>query len=293
VVTLEEPVSFFSNGLRLAGVVHRPSATAEPRPAIVVSGGFGGVKELRLPEICRGLASAGFLALRFDYQGFGESEGERWRLIPYEQAQNIRDAVTFLRTRADVDDGRIAAYGNGWGGAPAIWATWLEDDIRCLVLTATPGSGERWLRSQRSPGAWASFLERLSVDRAARVSSGRSEAVPSDEIMVPDKRTDHEHRQSDTKLVWRPRLPLESAEAVIDYDAAPFLTQLGGRPVLFIHCERDALVPLDESRRNFELASGPKDLLILDGAEHHDIYYPPWKDVAMAAAVDWLRKYLA
>jgi uncharacterized protein len=292
-VSSEQAVSFFSGGLRLAAVVHRPASIA-PRPAgIVVSGGFGGVKELRLPEICRGLAAAGFLALRFDYQGFGESEGQRWRLIPYEQAQNIRDAVAYLRQRDDVEPSRVGVYGNGWGGAPAIWAAALDSSIRCLVLTATPGDGERWLRSQRSPDAWASFRERIRADRAARVVSGQSEAVPSDEIMVPDKRTDQEHRKSDAKLEWRPRISLESAEAVVDYDAAPLLPKLIGRPVLFVHCEADALVPLDESRRNYDLAPGPRELLILEGAQHHDIYYEPWQDTAMAAAVSWFRRYLA
>jgi hypothetical protein len=32
--------------------------------------------------------------------------------------------------------------------------------------------------------------------------------------------------------------------------------------------------------------------MILEGAEHHDIYYEPWSGRAMAAAVAWFREYL-
>lgn len=288
-------VGFHSNGVQLQGVLHLPVAavpSGHGHPGIVVAGGFGGVKELRVPTICEGLADAGFVALRFDYQGFGESEGARWRLIPYEQAQNVRDAATFLAETPEVDPSRIGAYGNGWGGSPTIWAGALDEGIRALVLTATPGNGRRWLRSLRSPEEWQTFLDRLADDRAARVRTGRSVAVPSDEIMVPDRRTNEEHRKSDTRLDWRPMIPLESADAVLDFDAEPLLLKLAGRPILFIHAGSDALVPLAESEQNFRSATDPKRLMILEGAEHHDIYYEPWSSKAMAAAVAWFREYL-
>lgn len=292
---IEEEVVFHSNNQRLAGVLHRPAVT--PRagaPGIVVSGGFGGVKELRVPIICAALAAAGYVALRFDYQGFGASEGIRWRLIPLEQAQNIRDAVTLLECTDGVDPARLALYGNGWGGAPALVAAASDPRVRCLVCTATPSNGERWMRGMRSESAWNTFTARVATDRRARVLTGVSETVASDEIMIPDPRTHQEHGKSDANVgnQWRPCLPLASAEAVIDFQPEREVDRVSPRPLLLIHCEHDALIPLEHSQRLYERASQPKELLVISGAEHHDIYYSPWREQAMDATLTWYGRHL-
>jgi pimeloyl-ACP methyl ester carboxylesterase len=289
-----EEVTFFSNGYELAAALHRPRGPASGLavPAIVVAGGFGGVKELRVPEICSDLAAAGFAALRFDNQGFGRSEGPRWRLLPLEQADNIRDAAAFLATTEGIDPNRIGVYGNGWGGGPALWAAAIDDRLRCVVVTAAPTNGRRWMRAMRSDRDWSAFLGRLDADRLDRVRSGTSTAVPSDEIMLPDRRTNLEHSKSDARITWRARMPLESAQAVIDFAPELVIDRIAPRAVLFIHCERDALVPLAESEAGYARAGEPKRMVVIEGAEHHDIYYPPWRDDAMAEAVNWYEEHL-
>jgi hypothetical protein len=289
-----EDVRFFSNGYELAGVLHRPAAVpGQPgSPAIVVAGGFGGVKELRVPEICVDLAAAGYGALRFDNQGFGSSAGPRWRLLPLEQADNIRDAAAFLATTEGIDPGRIGVYGNGWGGAPAIWAAAHDRRLQCVVVTAAPTNGRRWLRSMRTDNEWVAFLERLAADHLLRARTGQSTAVPSDEIMLPDRRTDLEHRKSDARITWRARMPLESAQAVVDFAPELVIDRIAPRGVLFLHCERDGLVQVAESEAGYAAAGNPKRLVVIPGAEHHDIYYPPWRNDAMAEAVAWYEEHL-
>ncbi|MHB8672994.1 MAG: alpha/beta hydrolase [Candidatus Limnocylindrales bacterium] len=286
-------VVFYSNGCRLSAVLHIPVPSSTRRvPGIVVAGGFAGVKELRVPTICDGLAAAGFVALRFDYQGFGESEGTRWRLLPNDQVQNVRDAAVFLAGVDEVDASRLGVYGNGWGGAPAVQAAALDERLRCVVLTAAPMNGRRWLASMRSDEEWERFQRRLTSDWPQRVATGTSEAVPSDEIMIPDARTDQEHRKSDGRLTWRATLPLETAQAVLDFRPEEVVGRISPRAILFIHCEKDTLVPLAESEAGFSRAGMPKRLVVLKGAQHHDIYYPPGRAKAEAAAVNWFRGHL-
>ena len=105
----ERWISFFSEGSRLIGNLFMPSGIepGEKRPGIVLCHGFTGVRQLMLPDYARLFAEAGFIALIFDYRGFGESEGPKWRLIPLEQVDDIRNALTWLATQPEVDTQRM------------------------------------------------------------------------------------------------------------------------------------------------------------------------------------------
>ena len=95
----ESMVSFQSQGLRLAGAVRTPAdmKAGERRPAFLVLHGFGsnkGAENVLGP--CGALESLGYVTMRFDMRGCGESEGERGNLLCLDQVQNTRDACSFL-----------------------------------------------------------------------------------------------------------------------------------------------------------------------------------------------------
>ncbi|MDX1777809.1 MAG: alpha/beta hydrolase, partial [Thermodesulfobacteriota bacterium] len=84
---MEKKIHFYSGpGLKLAGVLEIPDGrtAGEPGAGIVLCHAGTGTKEAFLPEVSRWLVSNGYTVLRFDYRGFGESEGNESRLIPWE-----------------------------------------------------------------------------------------------------------------------------------------------------------------------------------------------------------------
>jgi predicted alpha/beta hydrolase len=50
------------------------------------------VKDLYLPDNARVLTEHGYVALTFDYKGWGESEGPRSRLAPYSRVADVQAA---------------------------------------------------------------------------------------------------------------------------------------------------------------------------------------------------------
>src|SRR5580704_39665 len=107
---MEEAVAFQSSGLKLTGVLHTPSdlKPRERRAAFMVLHGFGSNKSSsNCVGPARMLAQWGYVALRFDMRGCGESEGERARVICLEQVSDTRNALTFLATQPQVDPRRI------------------------------------------------------------------------------------------------------------------------------------------------------------------------------------------
>jgi uncharacterized protein len=121
----EERVAIPSAGLRLAGVVRIPQGAApcERRAAFLVLHGFGSNKNsqnvLRPANV---LDALGYVTLRFDMRGCGESEGQPGRVICLEQVEDTQNALTCLARHRAVDPDRIGVIGTSFGGAVAVYA---------------------------------------------------------------------------------------------------------------------------------------------------------------------------
>jgi len=107
----EQSVSFTSQGMKLAANIHTPAGMkkGERRPAFIVLHGFGGNKDAgNVLKPAKWFLDQGYIVMRFDFRGCGQSEGQRGNIICLDQVQNTRDAVTLLQRRPDVDPGKIA-----------------------------------------------------------------------------------------------------------------------------------------------------------------------------------------
>jgi pimeloyl-ACP methyl ester carboxylesterase len=270
-------VAFYSDGCRLDGLLYSPEglAAGERRAGVVLCVGYTYLKSLVMPDIARALVGAGYVALVFDYRGFGDSEGPRWRLCPEEQVRDVRAALTFVAAEPQVDAGRLAVLGLSLGGSNAVAAAALDSRVGAAVAIEAMGDGERWLRGQRRYWEWREFEARLREDRTARVHSGRSARVDPLDIVLPDPDS-----RAFLEAAYReyPQmkcdLPLETAEALVEFRPEALVDRIAPRPVCFIHGAEDRLVPADEARRLFARAGEPRRLAILPGMGHFDWVMP-------------------
>ena len=84
--------------------------------------GFGNNKDsANSINPCNLLTRMGYVTLRFDFRGCGQSEGEAGMVIPLEQVEDTQAALSYMATRADVDPERIGVVGSSFGGAVAIY----------------------------------------------------------------------------------------------------------------------------------------------------------------------------
>ena len=70
-------------------------------PLIILCHGFCGIRNVLLPCFANAFTEAGFATITFDYRGFGESDGERGRLVPAMQTEDIR-GLTLSGTKTHV-----------------------------------------------------------------------------------------------------------------------------------------------------------------------------------------------
>jgi pimeloyl-ACP methyl ester carboxylesterase len=140
----DESVRIAANGFNLAGTVTRPSTPARRYPAVVLIGGSGPADRdgmvAGIPvvgQVAKALVDAGFLVVRYDKRGIGQSGGRPETATLADYADDARAVVNYLRKdRNDVDDDRIAVVGHSEGAWVALQLGAATDDVKALVLVA-------------------------------------------------------------------------------------------------------------------------------------------------------------
>ncbi|MCX7858851.1 alpha/beta fold hydrolase [Chloroflexus sp.] len=270
-------VQFYSAGYRLDGLLYTPRGlpAGERRPGVVLLVGYTYLKTMVMPDIAKVLNAAGYVALVFDYRGFGESEGPRGRLLPLEQVADARAALTFLSEQPTVDPNRLAVAGISLGGAHAITTAATDERVKAVVAIEPPGNGARWLRSLRRHWEWTQFLARLDEDRRQRVRTGVSAMVDPLEIVLPDPDSRAFLEQVSAEFPqMKITVPLESAEALIEYAPEEVADQIAPRPLLIIHGDNDQLVPLAEAQAIAACAGDTCQLEVVPGMTHFNWVLP-------------------
>lgn len=139
-----EPITIWSDGVRMAGDLWKPAdlAANEKRPAVLLVHGWGGLKSHLNQAYAPQFADLGYVVLTFDYRGWGESDGKLLRtgakpqgdmdeyilrvkevrtiVDPLDQLEDIRAAFYYLTSDMNVDPNRLAIWGSSLGGGLAL-----------------------------------------------------------------------------------------------------------------------------------------------------------------------------
>jgi hypothetical protein len=148
-------------GYTLAGTLTRPVGAPGRVPVLVTISGSGPQdRDSRIPlvrdyapfrEIADTLGRQGIAVLRYDDRGTGASGGRETmaQATSADLADDTRAVVAWLRTRPDVDQGRILLAGHSEGGLIAPLVATADTAIRGVALLAGPAyTGRRILLYQ-------------------------------------------------------------------------------------------------------------------------------------------------
>ena len=144
----DEQVKIPDNGFSLAGTLSKPAGAtaARPLPAVVLVGGSGPTDRDELTfgipilgQLAASIADAGFIVVRYDKRGVGQSGGRLESASLADYADDLRAAVKYLSERKDVDPHRIAVVGHSEGGAVALMAAAKDKRIAAVGLIAANG----------------------------------------------------------------------------------------------------------------------------------------------------------
>jgi pimeloyl-ACP methyl ester carboxylesterase len=284
----EQRVTFKSNGLTLAGIVRVPGDVKgnERRPAFIVLHGFGSrMTAANVLQPCAMLEKLGYVTLRFDMPGCGESEGEKGRLICLDQVKATSDALGLLAQHSNVDRERIAVIGSSFGAAVAVYCGGVDARVAAVISASGWGHGEKKFRGQHpTPAAWAKFTAMLEEGKRHRERTGRSLMVPRYDIVpIP------EHLRTHVVPGSIQTFPAETAQSMFDFRANEVVGKIAPRPLLLLHSSDDHVTPVEQSIGLFEHAAQPTELHLFADTDH--FMFAEGNTRVHRVVQDWLAQY--
>lgn len=251
-----------NRGQKLAAVVHYPKKGRKNWPAIVLVHGSTGNKDLNFfPELAKVLARQGFLAVRFDLAGSGESDGKFGEQTYSSGIGDIKAVVDHLWEKGLR---RIGLLGHSVGGAKIILEAARDPRVSSLVCLASEGDPRKNPRS---------FLRR------------RFKIIFRDRTGVVFQ---HRRLKSIFKInssFFKDRRIHSVIKSIVEVK----------RPILFIVAEFDQLIPFKDIKRLYEKSRREmpeiKEMKIIKGADHIFSKSKPRRKM-IKLTVDWFKKYL-
>jgi uncharacterized protein len=266
----DSDVTIPANGFSIAGTLTKPPVPGRLRhPTVVLVAGSGPADRdgtvAGLPilsQLAGELAQQGYLVLRYDKRGIGQSGGRSEAATQRDYAEDLIGIVKWLANRDDVDSRRITVAGHSEGGMIAMLAAAREKKIGSLVLMATSGTSgadlileqqQRELDRLKVPEAERNQKVALQKQIQAAVISGSGwENVPEDL-----------RKQADTP--WFRSMLMFNPADVMPRLKQPILIVQGDLDMQVLAHHADKLADLARARKK---DAGPVEVARLPGVNH-------------------------
>lgn len=271
-------------GITLVGDLYIPKSRGNDRlAAIVVTGPFGAVKEQSSGLYAQTLAERGFVTLAFDPSYTGESSGEPRNVAsPDINTEDFSAAVDAIGLRPEVDRERIGGIGICGFGGLALNAVASDKRVKAVVASTMYDMSRvmsKGYNDSVTPEQRMQALEKLSQQRWVDAEKGTPAYQPPfnglkggeaqflveyhDYYRTP---RGYHPRAVNSGNSWSMTTPL----SFMNMPILTYINEISPRPVLFIHGEKAH--SLYFSQTAFENAAEPKELMIIPGAVHTDLY---------------------
>jgi uncharacterized protein len=256
-------------------------------PAIIVGHPMGAVKEQSANLYAQKLADRGFVTLSLDFSFWGESEGQpRNAVLPDVYAEDFSAAVDFLGTRPFIDRERIGVLGICASGGFVISAAKIDPRMKAIATVSMydmGGVSRNALHHSLTLEQRKKMIEQAAEQRYVEFTGGPTKYT-SGTVHELDANTDPIQREfydfyrtprgeftpkgSSPKLTTHPTLS-SNVKFMNFYPFADIAT-ISPRPMLFIAGE--TAHSREFSEEAYKLAGEPKELVIVPGAGHVDLY---------------------
>jgi uncharacterized protein len=276
-------------GMRVAGNLFTPKSLDRKArsPAILVGHPMGAVKEQSANLYATKMAEQGFVALSLDLSFWGGSEGQpRNAVSPDIYAEDFSAAVDYLGTRAFVDRERIGAIGICGSGSFVISAAKIDPRMKAIATVSMYDMGaasRHALRKSQTVEQRKKAIAEAAQQRYVEFTGGATAYTGGTvhQITASSNAIEREfydfyrtRRGEFTPAGQSPRRTthptLTSNTKFMNFYPFADIETISPRPMLFI--TGDAAHSREFSEDAYRLAAEPKELHIVPGAGHVDLY---------------------
>ena len=292
-------VVYFSEGIACYAKIFYPQGFDPKRkpgiPAVVLGQGYAG-SHVSIEKYANRFAAKGLVAMAIDYRGWGFSEGfpelvkpvigggtardntrfvvkatevriKRTKLIPQEQQQDYRNAISYIQGEPGVDYQRIGVWGSSLAGGNATVVAGQDARVKAVSVQVPAIAGPSGI-----PGrAHLSGPMREDAIKRAREGQGHEYVTGFSRYFAVDQYQQYAAFQENYVGFWASKIDV---------------------PYQAIAAESDQLIPLDGVRAAVDRMSGPHNLIVVPGISHFEMYSHEPFEISANAAAEWFVKYL-
>jgi len=248
------PTEFESEGATIRGHLVVPDGKGPFHGVCKFHGLPGGPDQTS--GIATRLAEADFAVLTFDFRGFRSSEGV---FSLSNQIKDARVAISHLLESELTDESWVGVYGASFGGAVAVCAAASDSRIDAVCLRA-PVYDTAWFVRRPMVGT---VMEEIAAIDPAQVRG------------IEDP-------------VMRERMIEEMLADALMYNPMKDISKVSPRPLLIVHGTDDVGIDLAGVKHLFEQAHDPKDLVVVEGADHR-LSDPRIRRITQDTIVNWFK----
>src|SRR5262249_9393508 len=234
-------------------------------------------------------ARAGFMAITFDYRGWGASDGRvilarprpardsknrvyqaevreiREVVDPIEQTTDLQNVVHWAAGEPGVDPSRIGLWGSSYSGGHVVYVAARDSRIKCLVAQV-PALDSRWV-------GWGP-QRAVTTREATRMARGELGYPEPGAVVIGSLRG----------------APVRAK--LLDYAPVEDVARASRCAMLFVVAEKEELFRNeDHGRLAFERARGPKKYVVLPGITHYGVYREA-RPEATRLEIEWFNQHL-
>lgn len=276
-----------SEGTRMSAEVFAPEGSEGKRlPTVVMSHGWGGVAAT-LRHTAAEFAKAGYLAVTFDYRGWGPSDSRlilagpkperkdgklvaevkevRGVVDPIDQTTDIVNAVSWAAGDKQCDPDRIGIWGTSYSGGHVVYVAARDPRVKAFV-SQVGAMDSRWT---------------IAAPAARAHTFAQATARARGEVGYPAAGS--RFLNMDGQPVWERLMQYAPIEDIGRCKAVAKLFIIAGNEELYDNRDHAILA--------YERSEGVKKLVTIPGIKHYGIYGEA-RDRAEREAVAWLDEHL-
>jgi len=247
---IREVIALEVDGLNIVGQFYLPGGKTQ-YPTVCICHGIpaniADPGDEDYPLLAERICREGFAILIFNFRGTGASSGN-FDMLGW--TRDLKAVIDYLCTLPEVDRSYLSLLGFSGGAAVSLHVASQDKRISSVVACACPAEFA-FFNEIDNPQPVIDHFRHIGAIRDNNFPYSAEEWFSGFRLVSPIK----------------------------------YVAEIAPRPLLLVHGSKDETVEISHAYRLYEKAKEPKQLIIVDGAEHR----LRQNDKAMAAVLDWLK----